>query len=491
MIEFPCRCGFKFSVPEELAGGTIQCPQCKLLADVPGLGEIQEMEPDGTLKVQEIPIKPDEASERFRRAYEERVDENGELDLRPTFEEVVNAGSDEVPLDLAGELRPGAPKYDPETGELIKPMEMTPPPDDIPMADVAPTLNYATDGERPTRLWGIPLRMLLGGNIAALLALLGVHLLLLFFAFLVTWGLVFVIVIPAFLLILILSHFTNLVEEVGVMECNEVPTPGRGMSWSEDIFGPFVKLMMAVLMSWPIIVYAIDVLFAKYTIFLFLSWPHHLNPTWLIKLDFSTKMLALGWAMFFIGSFLFPAIFLTLGTSGTLHNVRPDRVLGVMRACGRMYLLSVLLCVLALPAYWIGLCSSLTLLIPPMLIPAGDTVLPASIAFPLLAIGLYLMHVFCWHLGLCYRARHDKFPWILQWHVSTKKIQRRIPPKRRRRQAGAAAAPDEAQRGAAANLPAGEAPRTLPQPPAQKRFDPMRVEPLPLEPIEREATGNP
>ena len=467
MIDFPCRCGYKFSVPADLAGGAVQCPQCKLLVDVPGLGEIAQLEADGTIKVEGIPLKDEAAEERFRRAYEQRVDEDGELDLRPTMDEIIKSGAGEMPLDLADELLPGKPKYDPETGELIKPMEVRPPVEntEIPIAGLAPTLGYATDGERPMKLFGVPLRLLGGGNIAALLALTGVHLLLLIFMFIVGNGLYFVVPLPAFFLIFLLAHYTNVVEEVGLMERNEIPTPGRDMSWGEDILTPFTRLIMSVLIAWP----ALLVFFASATnkigMIAIFFWPALLLQT--MHSSFSGVAL-LEWCMFFAGVIIFPAVLMTLSTSGAVHNLRPDRLWGTMKACGRMYLLAMILCAIAMPTYMLGLGATTTHVMSlgwitgnnPAIREAADAI-PPLIAYPLLVFGIYVMHAFCWFLGLYYRANHARFPWILQWHTPTKKIERRIPPPRPKRR------PAVQVEGAAAQTPVGDqqGQEHLPMPP--------------------------
>ena len=34
MINFPCTCNHRFSLPDDQAGGLIQCPQCGRLNDI-------------------------------------------------------------------------------------------------------------------------------------------------------------------------------------------------------------------------------------------------------------------------------------------------------------------------------------------------------------------------------------------------------------------------------------------------------------------------
>jgi hypothetical protein len=45
----------------------------------------------------------------------------------------------------------------------------------------------------------------------------------------------------------------------------------------------------------------------------------------------------------------------------------------------------------------------------------------ALVGFGLLLAAIFVVHVFCWHLGLMYRAHQPEFPWILQHHIRTKK----------------------------------------------------------------------
>ena len=37
--------------------------------------------------------------------------------------------------------------------------------------------------------------------------------------------------------------------------------------------------------------------------------------------------------------------------------------------------------------------------------------------YPVLALGIVLMHAFCWYLGLMYRGHHEAFDWAFQRHV--------------------------------------------------------------------------
>jgi hypothetical protein len=41
----------------------------------------------------------------------------------------------------------------------------------------------------------------------------------------------------------------------------------------------------------------------------------------------------------------------------------------------------------------------------------------AAAVYPLIAIAIYLMHLYCWHLGILYRRHQQDFPWVLQRHI--------------------------------------------------------------------------
>src|SRR5687768_7508365 len=177
MINFPCSCGHRFSFPDEEAGGMVQCPQCKRLVDIRIPGDLANFEEDGTLKM-EIPFKEDPDEDRIqelKRAYRPGLrDEYGqEYDLRVTMEQIEAAGVEEVPLELKDEVRPGAPKYDPETGELIRPMDVktrTAADSAVPAIPVAQrTLKYASaDADVITSGFAIFPRMLTLPNVVVM-----------------------------------------------------------------------------------------------------------------------------------------------------------------------------------------------------------------------------------------------------------------------------------------------------------------------------------
>src|SRR3954470_5990664 len=172
MIKFPCKCGFEFEVAEEMAGQPLQCPRCMLLNEVPLLSDLNDMKQDGTIRLEPVSLEEEGKREaELKRTYlPRRHDESGaDIDMRQTFQQIIDAGADEIPMELKDHVRPGAPKYDPVTGELIKPLTVRG--DEakavIPIAAGPPTLHYEKNYQ-PTALaiWQAPMLLFTPGSAA-------------------------------------------------------------------------------------------------------------------------------------------------------------------------------------------------------------------------------------------------------------------------------------------------------------------------------------
>src|SRR5690606_21918790 len=118
------------------------------------------------------------------------------------------------------------------------------------------------------------------------------------------------------------------------------------------------------------------------------------------------------------GVVLLPALILTTVTGTTLMNLRPDRVVGVIRACGGDYLVSLIGCVVALGIYFLHI-FGYDLLPDDWLAahPWLNGLMHPTVEYTTLGVAVYCGHFFTWHLGIVYRRHHDKFPWILQRHI--------------------------------------------------------------------------
>jgi hypothetical protein len=136
-----------------------------------------------------------------------------------------------------------------------------------------------------------------------------------------------------------------------------------------------------------------------------------------------------------IGTFFFPAVLLTLQCGGTSLNLRPDRIMRVIGACGREYLITCAVWVLAGLLYiwgWVGTSLATADAMNPLNLPRWLT--SWSFVVPVLVAAIFVMHFFCMCLGMLYRLHYEKFPWVLQRHIRTKKTPQSagLPPSRRR-----------------------------------------------------------
>lgn len=404
MIRFNCLCGHQFELPDDEAGALIQCPDCRKLNDVPTLGDLQSID-DAGYKLDDIPVAPDPDGDHVAAAARaftrRRVDEQGEIDLRNTVEEVLAAGSVEIPLDAHDVALPGRPKYDPVTGELIRPIDVKPDdriPEDpaaVPMAK--PALNYAALYEdRPTGIWGTMLALLRPMNLFVMLIILLAHL---FFELVLLVTLVMIFTFPGLILLFafIVSHYGNVIDEIGPTGHDELPRPLRDVHLYDDLWRPFTMVGLSLLLCYAPLI-------PIYT------WP---LP--------HKGLLALAAAG--LGTLLLPAVLLTATTSGTILNLRPDRVLGVVRRIGVAYPFAVLSFAGAAVTYALGLMwlHAGTVATFSRGWGAGQSLVLIGSGLPVLFAGVYLMHYFCWLLGSFYRKHHDQFPWVLQRHVSTRR----------------------------------------------------------------------
>jgi hypothetical protein len=470
MINFTCKCGHQFSMTEDTAGGSIQCPDCKLLVDIPYLSDLQNLAEDGTFQLSPELQRDEQAIEDLARtAGRKQTDEDGETyDLRPTPEDIMNAGVEEIPLELKDEVRPGAPKYDPETGELIRPMDLKPNDEpsaaDIPVAK--PALNYASgmrlEDVPPAH---VPLALLRPANLIVLIVVFLFHMLNQVFVVAIAGGMVFVVVLPVLMVFIIFGHYANVIDEVGRQDRDELPGLLRGVSWGEDIWHPFVAFAGAAMLCYLPALWVRDI-----------AAP--LGPIMVLVLAG-------------LGTLLFPAVLLTTATSGSVFNLRPDRVISVIRCCGSAYTGTVLMWAVAAGLYGVGLYGVSAQ--AAAMVKWGQPQLPIAplVAYPVLLAAIYMMHLFVWHLGLLYRQHQPQFPWVLQQHNWSMKDEKELQALRRqrarrvRKAPAVAASPRVAQ--PAARQPGTSAsvkPITLKAVPVQPSpVKPIPVEPIPLEPI--------
>ena len=404
MIRFSCHCGHVFELDESEAGGLVQCNRCGRLNDVPGLGDLASIADDGTYKVEDVPTRPQGMADMTYVYQRGTVDADGnEIDLRITRADIEAIGGEPIPLNSAAPPREHAPKYDPETGELIRPIEVKRTeeemvdPASIPIAKA--TVNYASAGTvKPLSWWRIFFQLFMPLNLAVIFAILCVHVLIMPLFVVVMAGIYFLAAAVPVAYCLLFAHFGNVVEDIGPNQRDELPRPLRDLGWYEDIWSPLVGVMGSLVLCY--------------------------GPAALVFLAHPSKtvMFAMLAVLGGIGTFLLPAVLLTLQTSGTSLNLRPDRLLAVINACGAGYFIAVVTWVISAVAYAWGWLGTNFAIIKAYGHDPGlpDWLVRWDITLPMLALGVFLMHYFCWGLGMLYRAHYSQFPWVLQHHEPTR-----------------------------------------------------------------------
>ena len=424
MIRFTCLCQSRIEVADDLAGGLTQCPRCGRLNDVPTLSDLPHLADDGTYVVdverpKDDPIRLAELNIIYSKG---TVDSEGdEIDLRIAAGELA-VGDDSATAGAEGDDDGGAiplkdepprrgaptraarpaPRYDPETGELIVAVELAPDPDRpenpaaIPIARAA--INYATgDAARRVSPARVAVELLMPVNVAVMTFIFITHVLLQFTGTVTVSGLWMVVIIPLILAGVIISHYGNVIDETGPQERDELPRPLRSVGLFEDLWNPFVNVICALAICFaPAVLVAIRL-------------AGSVAPP--------VAMAAAG-LLLLAGVAALPGVLLTTNTSGSIVNLRPDRFLGMVRACGAAYGLAVLSGLLATFTYGFGIIAAdLTFI---RVLTGARSPLPAWVhlaGYPMLATGIYCAHLFCWHLGLLYREHHAQFPWAYQRHV--------------------------------------------------------------------------
>jgi hypothetical protein len=392
MIRFTCRCGQATEVDDDLAGGDVQCTACGLLNTVPTLSDLPGLADDGAYKIDDDAPTGAPTEERLRklhRAFTRNTasDDGSTIDNRVTFDELAAAG--DIPLADEANARP---RYDPITGELIRPIELAPSQapraDQIPMAKAA--ITYAAATPRPANLAGAITLLTSPGNLAVLgfmfllhLAAQAIQVVMSVFYFVGIFALIFVFGI--------IGHFANVVEEIGPRDMDELPRPFRDLQIGEDLWMPFVHIFMTAAICFGPMFFVL-----RYT---------EMSGSQLLGV--AGVLLCLGWV-------LLPAVLITTTTSGTILNLRPDRVWSVIRAGMGAYVGLVLLGIAATTIYLVSYDVSLGGI---AMRGGAPWFMRPYLTYPALCLGIYLMHLFTWQCGLYYRAHHESFPWVYQRHV--------------------------------------------------------------------------
>jgi hypothetical protein len=393
MIKFNCRCSHTFIVEDDQAGASMQCPACGLLVDVPTLSDLPNLSADGTytLSDYETPAEPDRFNTLYRSFTRDHVDPGTgeEIDLRLDQEDMEGARVD--PLHLKDDPRPARPKYDPVTGELIRPLDVeggddAPSPAAIPMAQSV--VSYATAYTQSVpSAWSIAVELLMPINVAVMF----------FVALAYMLGHVFMLMRVLFFVTgpiaaLLLAHYGNVIEEIGPELKDELPRPLRHAAMMEDLWWPFFRMFGSILLCY--------------------------GPAIAVLMEGLPPVMALFVAA--AGSVALPAVMLTATTSGTIQNLRPDRVFTVIGIIGPRYFIAVAVWLAALVLSlwtWFGVILMREMIDLGMLGEKWRVLHHPLAIYPLIAVAIYLMHYYCWYLAVLYRRHQHEFPWVLQRHI--------------------------------------------------------------------------
>jgi hypothetical protein len=285
---------------------------------------------------------------------------------------------------------------------LIRPLDVKADPvidpNSLPIARTAQRLNYADmDAPKPLEFLAIPLRLLRPINLLVMFFILLAQALCQLMMVVILGGYWLLLLFWPVLQAMMISHFANVIDETGPTNHDELPTPLRHLSWHDDTVGPFFRVMQALAVCYgPAIL---------------MLWYLHVKSVASIVLPISTLLAA-------AGTILFPAAVLTAVTSGSMVNLRPDRIAGVALKCGPEYILAVLAWILggatwlagtlALSALALSAVSPSTLGVPPVVNMANS--------YAIIILAIFVLHFLGWHLGTLYRRHHEEFPWLYQRH---------------------------------------------------------------------------
>lgn len=389
MIRFACRCGEPMEAPNSAIGEALQCPTCHRLVDVPSPADAATIEADGTVRVADSAVQPEQDVLERRRRYfsRDRVGDDGEaIDLHPTVEDILNAGTVEPAPDESSAAAFDHPKYDPLSGELIRPLELTPEPAPpiVPMA--TPVIGYATPspdrGAAPGR---VVTRLLRLPNLFVMVVIAGLHLILQLSLAVTMAGLTLSAIFLFFLALALVAHYANVIEEMGPGDQDELPRPLGDFSFSDDIWRPFSRTFLAMTLC------LLPALLALW---------HIPGPAWALLAG--------------LGLIALPAVLLTTLTSGSWPNLRPDRALGPLRHGGMAYVLATL----CLPAGAAGTMAGFAWVHNGVVLSDGAI---AGVGAAMQAFGIFALHYAAMLLADLYRRKQASFGWVYQHHISTRR----------------------------------------------------------------------
>ena len=392
MIHFACHCGHSFDLDDSQAAGEVQCPQCGRLNDVPTRADLQFLGEDGSLELKPVEVaeEPDRLAVLSQIYAKGRQDAEGnDIDFRPRPEDLAVRG---VPVARDPE-KIHRPRYDPETGQLMRPIDVVPEPPRKAIPVAAPALNYASRSTihtgsilSPRELFK-PVNLFVMFCVTFVMLLAGLGNLIVFLHF-------YMFAAPlAVLELLVIAHYGATIEELGPRQRDDLPRLLGDVQFHDDIFAPLQATAIALLLCYGPTLICFNLPITDY-------------------LAIPLGLLCAG-----AGTYLFPVVAMTLITSGTLSNLRPDRLVGTINACGLSYVWATTSWMLAGGVY---LWANLRVFYPLLghakwaieMMPTAVTMLIAVPFIHLLTVPF--AHLFAWQTGMLYRQYFDAFPWVGQ-----------------------------------------------------------------------------
>jgi len=405
------------------AGTSIQCMRCSALVDVPTLDELAGMNPDGTFELKESKprAKPKLADNSELPHFANR---GQEADLRIDMERFMKIGqsSDDL-LEIRDESSPGTPRhprYDPVTGELVRPIEVKKDPEPQVMEAIpvtGPVLGYqrevTTTGVVNRSVFSPFVLMFKPSNLIVWFIMTGLLSIVIAMAGVPFAGLLFLLFLTMPVVIMSLGHLGNIIDDVGPGGHDEIPTPLRQISFSEDIWRPTVAVILSFFIA------SLPGFALRFSI------GAQAGPI----VEWLTLLAAIAAAL------IWPAALLTAATSGSIANLMPQRILKTAIASGWKYfvvagtgLVGYYLTAVGVAMMFITGIVFAEILFPSPVAPVAArqigpfTLTPTLVtilALPTLAAGLYFLHVFGWQLGLVYRRHHANFDWLYQGRIKS------------------------------------------------------------------------
>ena len=259
-------------------------------------------------------------------------------------------------------------------------------------------------------LWKLPADLLLPANAIVAAMALGVMALFVGFAAMSAAGAYPLALVALAVGLILTAHYVNVIDETGPEGRDELPPPLRDLDFWEDVFRPNGQLLAATLIC----------LLPSAC----LLWTAGPTP--------GAMAFAAGFAL--LGMLAFPAVLLTLVAGGTVLNLLPHRLAGVVAISGGAYWVAALL----LLPLTLALHAACCLFVAEVLAQLYDasilgtyTAGPGGVGTPstwwwagpaavLAGMGaVYVTHALGWTLGRLYRRHVDRFPWLLMRHVRT------------------------------------------------------------------------